>query len=88
MSNPNESSPDAPVAWFTNPQGQNAPNPGAEIFINQDAQPQSGQGPTGQAWTPPQNAAAIRPCKSKGGQSETPVTDNLFPSSRPLQPKF
>ncbi|KAG8783144.1 hypothetical protein FRC12_020054 [Ceratobasidium sp. 428] len=81
MSNPNESSPDAPVAWFTNPQGQNAPNPGAEIFINQGAQPQSGQGPTGQAWTPPQNAAA-------SGQSETPVTDNLFPSSRPLQPKF
>ncbi|KAG8731902.1 hypothetical protein FRC10_001366 [Ceratobasidium sp. 414] len=84
MSNPSETGPAAPVAWFTNPQGQNAPNPGAEVFINQGAQPQSGQGPTGQVWTPPQNQAVGAAAQTT---SQT-VTDNLFPSSRPLQPKF
>ncbi|QRV83645.1 hypothetical protein RhiJN_11661 [Ceratobasidium sp. AG-Ba] len=81
MSNPNESTPDAPVAWFTDPQGQNAPNPGAEVYINQGAQPQSGQGPTGQAWTP-QNQA------DDGQAASQSTTDNLFPTSKPLQPKF
>lgn len=82
MSNPNESSPDAPVAWFTNPQGQNAPNPGAEVFINQGAQPQSGEGPIGQAWTPAQS-------QTGDSQSATQTAAaNLFPSANPLQPKF
>ncbi|KAG9100112.1 hypothetical protein FRC06_004514 [Ceratobasidium sp. 370] len=84
MSNPTDSSLGAPVAWFTNPQGPNAPNPGAEVFINQGAQPQSGQGPTGQVWTPPQNQAAGADAQTTSGS----VMDNLFPSSHPLQPKF
>ncbi|KAF8601743.1 hypothetical protein BDV93DRAFT_524496 [Ceratobasidium sp. AG-I] len=86
MSNPSDqSSSDAPVAWFQNPNVPgNGPTPESTVYINQAAQPQSGQGPEGAAWTP-QETSSTGPSTQEAGQS---ALSNLFPSQHPQAPVF
>lgn len=49
---------DAPVAWFQSPNAPgNGPTAEGAPFIQQAAQPQSGTGPVGAAWTPPETSS-------------------------------